>query len=767
MIPLPPKLESRPMGTTLIAGLTHSTVIADFDFETYSSAGFVWEGEAQSWGCLPGANRKGLSIVGAARYAEHPDTEVLCLAFDLKRGQGRQLWRAGDPIDILKPLFDHIRHGFLLEAWNVGFEYWIWKKVCEKKMGWPYLHPGQLRCAMAKARAFALPGKLDAAGKVLNIEHKKLADGDRLLKKFSVPRNPTKTNPKIRILPAEGDSDSNKLWDYNLRDIMAESEISSRVPDLNETELEFWQYDQAINVRGVQIDLEGVHACIAVIEQAHEKYNKELQIITGIPTLKASEVQQVRKYLASEGLELLALDEENVDAALKHPNLSPNAKRVLEIRQTIGAASVKKVYAMANQVTEAGRLHDLFVYHSARTGRAAGAGPQPQNLPNHGPSILLCSACKKYFNFGASECPWCGGVFTNVNHLQATPVEWNAGAVEDALTVIKTKSLQCVEYHFGNAIAAVSGCLRGLFIAAPGKILICSDYSSIEAVDLAALAGEQWRLDVFKTHGKIYEMSASKITGIPFEEFEQHKRTTGQHHPMRKKVGKVAELASGYQGWVGSWKQFGADEFFSDEEIKQAILAWRKASPAIVEFWGDQYREDENGRRYPELFGIEGMVIQALQMPGTETEYRGIKFLVRNDVLYCRLLSGRYIAYHRPRLSKSLRWYKDFDISYEGWNTNPKNGPIGWIRMNTWGGRLTENIVQATARDILAHAIVNLEKAGYPVVLHIHDEIVCEVPEDFGTIEEFEKIMSTLPAWAQGWPIIAKGGWRGKRYRKD
>ena len=356
-------------------------------------------------------------------------------------------------------------------------------------------------------------------------------------------------------------------------------------------------------------------------------------------------------------------------------------------------------------------------------------------------------------------------------------------------------------------------------------------------------------------------------------------------------MGKVAELASGFQGWIGAWKQFGADEFFNDEEIKNAILAWRAASPAIVEFWGGQQK-----RWQPHFYGLEGAAVQAVLSPRTKFSYRGLSYIVNRDILYCQLLSGRYLTYHKPRLIPSDKRPGTLSLTFEGWNTNPKYGAIGWQRMETYGGRLVENCIaegtkvltnrgwvnieniectdlihdgvnfvshggkltksiqtciavdgvlmtpdhevlndngwktaletkepfrpkirnvngfashkiesttnrtefsqqrvfdimdcgprnrfvvkgnsgpfivhnctQAVARDILAHAIVNLEKSGYPVVLHVHDEIVSEIPEETGSIEEFERIMSTLPAWAATWPVKANGGWRGKRYAK-
>lgn len=375
--------------------------------------------------------------------------------------------------------------------------------------------------------------------------------------------------------------------------------------------------------------------------------------------------------------------------------------------------------------------------------------------------------------------------------MTATRTEWNHDAAEFALRVIAPGSLDLVEWYFGEAMPIISGCLRGLFVAAPGHDLICSDYSSIEAVVLAELAGEQWRQEVFRTHGKIYETSAAKIIGATLDEFMRHAgysdaqlatpawwtlkpANPGKHHPKRK-MGKVAELASGYGGWVGSWKAFGADEFLTDDEIRQAVIAWREASPAVVELWGGQER---NWR--PEFFGIEGAAVSAILQPGVEFSYQApnstdrASFVMRGDALYSQLPSGKYLTYHRPRLRPSDRRPGTWAISYEGWNTNPKNGPVGWIRMDTYGPRLVENRVQAVSREIFKIASIAAERAGYhasapggyPIVLHTYDEITAEVPGGTGSVEEFERIMSTMPPWAATWPVKAKGGWRGKRYRK-
>jgi DNA polymerase len=773
--PPPTDLADLPAGTHLRAGLGVATILPDMDFETYSDAGYVWDGV--KWGCLPGASNqnKGIKIIGAARYAEHPSTEVLLLAYDLKDGNGKRQWRPGLPLPY--DLFNHIDSGGLIEAWNCSFEHYIWTKVCMPRYGFPGLHPRQLRDAMAKARAHALPGKLDNAGDVLNIKNKKDKIGATLINYFCIPRNPTKTNTALRnSFNPDHDEKSRQFARYNIRDIEAEAELSSLIPDLSSDELQFWLCDQAINYRGVQIDFDSINNCISILEQAQRKYLPELSALTNGRVNSASEVQKIIKWLAEHGVFTETLGEDAATELLKNTELPPAIRRVLQIRLMLASASVKKLYAMRNQVCSDGRLRDLFIYHSARTGRAAGAGPQPQNLPNSGPNVLLCGGCKKHHPLQCDTCPWCGFNESTpaAQEFPSKQVEWNADAVEDALITINTGSLDAVEFIWGNAINIISSCLRGLFIAAPGHDLLCSDYSAIEAVVLAALSGEEWRLDVFRTHGKIYEMSAAKITGIPFEEFEAHQIKTGgirqpdgsikggQHHPMRKRIGKVAELAAGYQGWVKAWLDFGAGEFFSEEEIRKAAGTWRKANPAIVEMWGGQF---DPYTKAPKYYGLEGAAIQAVLNPGMKYEYRGLSYIKYGDVLYCKLLSDRYITYHRPRLTTNTQ-RGGLQLSYEGWNTNAKYGPTGWIRLNTYGGKLTENVVQATARDILAHAIVNLEHAGYPVVLHVHDEVVSEVLENAGNIGEFERIMSTMPAWAHDWPIRASGGWRGKRYRK-
>jgi DNA polymerase len=322
---------------------------------------------------------------------------------------------------------------------------------------------------------------------------------------------------------------------------------------------------------------------------------------------------------------------------------------------------------------------------------------------------------------------------------------------------------------------AVAGCLRALFTAAPGMELISSDYTAIEAVVNAALSGEKWRMDVFRTHGKIYEASAAEMFKIRLEELLDYPKTHGgSKHPLRQK-GKVAELALGYLGWIGALRDMGGYEG-TDDEAKALCVAWRDASPSIVYLGGGQY-EGRGYQRQAKLYGLEGMAVAAVQNPGVEYlvarrdgTQSGLSFQCHLDVLYMRLPSGRRIAYHRPRLAPAKDAWRGLSLSFEGYNTNPKSGPRGWLRMPTYAGKLLENACQAVANDILRHGQQLLEHAGYPIVLHVYDENVAEIPVGLGSIEQFEALMSTLPEWARDetgpWPIKARGGWRGQRYRK-
>jgi len=247
--------------------------------------------------------------------------------------------------------------------------------------------------------------------------------------------------------------------------------------------------------------------------------------------------------------------------------------------------------------------------------------------------------------------------------------------------------------------------------------------------------------------------SASKITGTPLEDYLEYKRVNGEHHPDRQAIGKVAELASGYGGGLGAWKAFGADDHMTEDEIKANVKRWRQESPAIVNFW----------------YGLERTAINAILSPGNVYRFRDIHYYSDGNVLRCILPSGRALVYHQPTVEDGVTpWGAPTKVIwFWGWNSNPKYGPQGWVKMKTYGGRLTENVVQAASRDIMAHGMLHAALAGYFIVLHVHDELVCEQPNGHGSIPELERLMGALPPWAAGWPVKAQGGWEGREYRKD
>lgn len=718
------------------------------DFETYSEAGYIWTGK--KWQGVM-RNKSGLEAVGAAVYAEHPATFIRCLAYDGPNGP--QLWTPEQP----EPqwLLDHIRSGGIVEAHNSEFEFYIWYCICHLRMGWPPLPLHQLRCSMSKARAASLPGALEKVAEVLQVAEQKDTRGKTLIRKLCVPRNPTKRDPSLRC---DDPAALAELGQYCVQDIRAERAVSEACPDLSPHELDVWLLDQQINFRGAHIDRPSLMACKSIVEQAHRRYNEELQDITHGAIQAASELQKIQGWLAASGVVMPTMDSDAVDNALKRSDLPSTCRRVLEIRSTLGAASVKKLFAIEHRLCSDSRLRGLFAYCGAdRTGRFAGRGPQPQNLTSGGPPVAECPQCGGLYWNGLHTCRYCGTL------RPEGKADWGIKAVEQALADIHTLDLSTVEYYWSDAVAAVSGCLRGLFSAAPGCDLLCSDYSAIEAVGVAEIAGEEWRQDVFRTHGKIYEMSASKICGIPFDEFLRYKQEHGQHHPMRKKVGKVAELASAYGGGRAAWVVFGADEFMTDDEISQNVRIWRQENQMIKALW----------------YGVQDAAFMAVQNPGYCYQYQAaatrftqppaIVFGVRGDILYCRLPSGRNLTYHSPRLLPDTDWNgrPSLRLTYMGWNSDYKKGPKGWMRLDTWGGKLVENIVQAACRDLLVYAMLQLDRAGYPIVMHVHDEIVAEVLSGTGDIGHFEQVMSGTPQWAAGWPVKAAGGWRGLRYRKD
>jgi DNA polymerase len=724
-----------------------TTIYPEFDFETYSEAGYIWDKQLLKWGSLPGLskNNRGLKAVGVRNYVRHPSFRLICLAWDLKDGVGPRQWLTGDPPPV--ELFMYLATGGIIEAWNVGFEWTVWQFHCVPILGWPPLNELQLRCCMAKARACAYPGALEDAGDVLELTERKDKIGHALIRKLTAPRNPTKMNPALCWTPFTATEDFQKFHAYNVQDIRTEAEASSRIPDLSPRELNFWQMDFRINARGMQVHPVWIENCICIFEQAEAKYNSELRSITNHEVEGSTKVAEMRMWMQRKfGITFYDLDEETVEEALSRTDLPPAVLRVLRIRQILAFGSVKKLYAFRSHSTPEGRLYDQYIYYGAHTGLWNGRSVQVSNLYK--------------------------GIFTK-------PAE-----VAHALRLIAFRSLELLEaaYPKEDALEIIASCLRSMIVARPGTRLISADYSSLQAVVTAALAGEEWQLEVFRTHGKIYEATASQLTGTPLQFYLDYKEREKKHHEDRQSWGKLPVLSAGFGAWVSGWKRFGADKIIgSDAEIKKVILRTRDRIPCTVEMWGGQTRNKFKDNERQELYGLEGCAIRAVKEPGRAFGYRGMVYEMFEDTLYCKLPSGGFIRYHAPRLEKSHRDYSspwELDLTYEGWNSNATKGERGWRRMGLYGGVLTQNNVSHEAREIQADSLLALDTGEdgksepYPIVMHTHDEGVAEKEEGRGSAAEYTRIVrDALPHWAKTpdgrpWPVKVPQAWEEYFYGK-
>lgn len=728
-------------------------VFPGHDFETYSEAGYVLRATGK-WGApaWAGKRKPGLSLVGTRKYVEHPSTRVLSLAYDLLDGRGPRLWLPSMP----PPLewFAYLLSGGEWQAQNAAFECDVWEYICHRRMGWPQLPQDRVRDTMARAQAFSLPGALADMSKVLGLPGKQ-ADGTALIQLFSCPPGAKSKGP---YLPPERHPRGPDFWSYNVQDVVAEADVAARVPELRDIDERFYLSTLKMNQRGIAIDLEGVRNLTHQLDAFLPHADAEITRLTGEAVETVGQVGRLIKWLATQGIHVETLDADDLEELMELPDLSPLVTEVLTLRQLAGGAGVKKLWRMLELVGSTGRIHHLFTFNGAHTGRDTAREVQPQNLPKKGPKTKRCEGCGAQYGKGLvlDACPACGcnGGFA-VEHKKWSPENvYHASRCPDLVK------------YYPSPVLAASGCVRGMFVPGPGFDFICSDYSSVEAVVTAALAGEQWRLDAFAAGSDIYLESCSRITG---KSIEWYRENGWKEHPDRQKLGKPCELALGFGGWINAWYQFDKSGNLSEAEIKKIILAWRDASPAVVELWGGQARGKPWRPDSYELFGLEGMAIAATNWPGERFSYRGlVTYFVKNDVLHAQLPSGRCIYYHCPRLDQSERYPDQLQLSYEGYNTNPKNGAKGWKRSGTYGGRLTENAVQGIANDLLRVGTLAVESTGkYFPVMRVHDELLSEVPSGLGDLAEYEALMAMRPPWAIDWPLKASGGWIGDRYRKD
>lgn len=626
---------------------------------------------------------------GVYAYAEHPSFEILLFAyaFDDEETQVVDL-KGGErlPPRVLDALTDP---AITKTAFNAAFE-----RTCIGRCLGKRLDAAQWQCTAVQSAMLALPLSLEGVGEVLGIERKKLKEGGDLVRYFSLPCKPTKANgQRTRNLPEHASEKWQQFKEYCVRDVDAEREIRAKLQGypIPAKEQELYRLDQEINDRGIMVDPVLVARAIECDEQYREKTTKRAYELTGLANPNSP--AQLKEWLEGQGTQVDTLDKKAVRALL--PDAEGDVLEVLKLRLLMAKTSVKKYEAIRRSVCADGRVHGLLQFYGAnRTGRWAGRLVQIQNLPqNHIPDLAL------------------------------------------ARDLVKAGRYADIEALYESTPNVLSELIRTAFVPRPGCRFIVADFSAIEARVIAWLAGEQWRLEVFRQGGDIYCASASKMFHVPVEKH-------GQNSHLRQK-GKIAELALGYGGAVGALTAMGALEMgLAEEELPPLVRQWREANPHIIRLWAQ----------------VENAAMTAVREKARVRLGR-LTFHCRSGMLFITLPSGRKLCYVKPRIQTN-RFGGD-GLTYEGVGEGKK-----WTRIETFGGKLTENIVQATARDLLAEAMLRLRDAGLEIVMHVHDEAVLEVPIGHSSVDEVCALMAEAPAWADGLPLRADG-YECEFYKKD
>ncbi|EOS73110.1 hypothetical protein C819_03834 [Lachnospiraceae bacterium 10-1] len=617
---------------------------------------------------------------GVYAYADSPAFEILLFAYSFDGGetqiidlaQGEQF-----PPEVEDAIFDV---SVTKTAYNANFE-----RTCLSKYFGRYIPPESWHCSAVQAAMLALPRSLEDVGRVLGLDEQKMKEGKELIRYFCVPCKPTKANGgRARNLPCHAPEKWELFKTYCKRDVDVEKSIRRKLHNfpIPESEMELYRLDQRINDRGVLVDMKLVRNAVSCERLHKEVVTKRAYELTGLEN--PNSVAQLKGWLGDMGMEAESLSKKAVAEMIAETD--GEVEELLRLRLMLAKTSVKKYEAIERSACSDGRVHGMLMFYGAnRSGRWSGKNVQLHNLPkNYLPDLEL------------------------------------------ARDLVKQGRFEDIELLYDSTPNVLSELIRTAFIPKPGCRFVVADFSAIEARVLAWLSGEQWRLDVFTSHGKIYEASASSMFHVPMEEI-----TKGS--PLRQK-GKLAELGLGFGGASGALISMGAlDMGLTEEELPPLVAAWRKANPHITQFWWD----------------VDAAAIKAVTEK-QRTKVGRIIFEYKSGILFITLPSGRKLSYVKPRMAVN-RFGRD-GLTYEGISENKK-----WSRIETYGPKLVENIVQGTARDLLAEAMLRVEKKGYPIVMHCHDEIIAEVPEGSGSVDEMCEVMAVQPEWAEGLPLRADG----------
>ena len=635
-----------------------------------------------------------LADCGVYRYAEHPDFRILLFAYAFDDAPVTVLDLASGctlPAPVMRSLTDP---DVVKVAHNAAFE-----RTCLGRMLGRRLDPSQWECTMVQCARCGLPPSLGEAAKVLGLDAQKMTEGKDLIKKFCTPHDATLLSEGERVTPSDDPQGWETFKRYCGMDVEVEREIDRALAWLEPTDDERHLYavDQEINDRGVSVDLQLVDNAVRMDSIHKARLNVEAQRITGLTNPNSA--QQLRTWITGRtGLQLDTLRKDDLPDIRKATD-DRDVHRVLQIRAELNKTSNKKYETMQQVVGKDGRVRGLLQFHGTRTGRWAGRLVQMQNLPQ--------------------------------NHLSDLDL---------ARQLLKDGDMDTIELCYGNVPDTLSQLIRTAFVAPEGKTFAVCDFSAIEARVLAWLAGEEWVLEVFRGHGKIYEATAAQMYGCPIDEITKT-------DPRRQK-GKIAVLALGYGGGVSALAAMGGERMgLSQEDMSGIVHDWRKANPHIVRVWG-----------------LLEKAAQRCCTSGLDQKAAGLVFHRRPEdgTMTVTLPSGRLLCY-RDMTVGTNRW-GNTSLKYRGTDSTTKK----WQWIETYGGKLTENIVQAIARDCLAHTLSALEAAAFLTVFHVHDEVICEVPKDSAEncLRRIQGVFSHTANWAEGLPL--KGaGYTTDYYLKD
>src|SRR6516165_2792902 len=627
-----------------------------------------------------------LKTVGTYKYATDPSTEVLCCAYAVD-DEPVQLWTPGNrvPAEFIEAATNP---SWIVCAHGAHFEDAIERHILHPRFGWPVFPVEKQRCTQAMALAVGLPARLSTVASALELGNRKDAAGERLMHQTSKPRRPHKDENPANVYWFEDQERLNRLYAYCRQDIEVERELYNRLLSLSKSEQSLWALSTVINSRGFCVDRAFAEAARKIVEAAAPEIDAEIKDITAGDVTSINQVARLTAWLQDHGCALESLDRKVIERQLGKgdDDLSPLIRRVLELRLGGAQAATKKIDALLARAGDDGRIRGAFRYHGAATGRWAGEGVQPHNLKR-----------------------------PVVDDLDA------------AVAAVATGDYAHVKRLYPRPLSVVGDCSRALIYAAPGHVLIGADFGSIESRVLDSIADEEWKLDAYRrldaTHDsrdEPYCVTACKIFRKPLGTYTKESPERG--------VGKVCDLAFGYMGGLGAWRKFEPEKF-TDDEVQQFKKEWRASHPNIKRFWYD----------------LDRAAWTAVRERGRVVSCGRVAFKCSGAFLFLKLPSGRKLAYPQPHIEieDARNQVVVFADNAAGQFKDCRHGN------GAYGGVWTENVVSGIARDLLAEAMLRIEAAGYPIVLHVHDELVCEVPDGFGSTDEFTHLMTRKPAWAK------------------